>query len=87
MTNKYYTQNSDFSLILDFFKNQQSRKDNEQKEFIKAKINELNDYNFFKLLKQILFFIHIKDMKNEELSFFVKNFITTKFRIIPEEVR
>lgn len=79
MTNKYYTQNSDFSLILDFFKNQQSRKDNEQKEFIKAKINELNDYNFFKLLKQILFFIPIKDMKNEELSFFVKEKVFSHF--------
>lgn len=79
MTNKYYIQDSDFSFILDFFKNQISVKDNEQHELIKGKIKELNDNNFFKLLRQIITLIPIKDMKNEELSFFFKEKIFSHF--------
>lgn len=79
MTIRYYTQDNDFSSIIDFFINQLSKQDNEQSKLIKTKIKVLYDHNFFKLFKQVINLVPIKDMKNDELSFFVKEKVFSHF--------
>lgn len=79
MTIRYYTQDNDFSSIIDFFLNQLSKQDNEQSKLIKTKIKVLYDHSFFKLFKQVITLLPIKDMKNDELSFFVKEKVFSHF--------
>ncbi|MBP6755362.1 MAG: hypothetical protein KA210_04380 [Bacteroidia bacterium] len=79
MTIRYYTQDNDFTSIIDFFINQLSKQDNEQSKLIKTKIKVLYDHNFFKLFKQVITLLPIKDMKNDELSFFVKEKVFSHF--------